>query len=205
MKAEVLNVKTEKSEAITLNDEIWAVAYNPDLIAQVVNIYRDNKRKASSHAKTRGDVSGGGKKPWRQKGTGRARQGSIRSPLWVKGGVTFAPSGRNWKKRINKKMVEKAIKVVLSERLRDGSLKLISIESQLKLSDYRNAFVNIDFGKSAVVITDKEDLQKALRNVSVFSMHKPLTISVLDMLGGKSLVIDVDSIKVLEGRLVNEK
>ena len=83
------------------------VPYNGDLVSQVLGVYFSNERKGTSNAKTRGDVSGGGIKPWRQKGTGRARSGSIRSPLWVGGGVTFVPNNKNWSKRINKVWQEK--------------------------------------------------------------------------------------------------
>ena len=100
--AETKKTNTKKEEQIKLNPLVWEVPYNEDLVAQVLYVYNSNERKGTIKQKGRGEVSGGGKKPWRQKGTGRARHGSIRSPLWVGGGVTFASKERNFSRKINK-------------------------------------------------------------------------------------------------------
>ena len=107
--------KVEKKVAvIKRNPLVWEVPYNADLVAQVLYVYRSNERKSTANVKGRGEVSGGGKKPWKQKGTGRARAGSTRSTIWVGGGVAFGNVGdRNWNRKINKKMAKKAFKACL--------------------------------------------------------------------------------------------
>ena len=122
--------KIETKQETKLNPQVWGVELNHDLVAQVLYVYMSNERKGTASAKTRGEVSGGGRKPWRQKGTGRARQGSIRSPLWRKGGVTFVPTNRNWKKKINNKMAKKATCMMLSERLKEKKLEFVNIDKK---------------------------------------------------------------------------
>jgi large subunit ribosomal protein L4 len=108
-----------------------------DLVAQVLYVLNSKERKGTSSVKGRGDVSGGGKKPWKQKGTGRARQGSIRSPLLVGGGVTFGPNIKNWKRKINKKMSKEAMCIVLSERNRNDAVKVVNVNSKERLKILR--------------------------------------------------------------------
>ena len=126
-KVKVVEKKETTKKERTLNPNVWEVPFNADLIAQVLFVYNNNERKGTVHVKSRGDVSGGGKKPWKQKGTGRARQGSTRSPLWKGGGVTFASNNRNYSRKINKKMTKKATCIMLSERLREKALEFVSL------------------------------------------------------------------------------
>ena len=119
MKQAVLNIKGEKAGELELSDKIFGVAWNPDLVHQVVTIQQGNQRQSSARVKDRGEVRGGGKKPWRQKGTGRARHGSIRSPIWKGGGVTHGPTAeKNYKRKLNVKMRRNALFATLSEKLR---------------------------------------------------------------------------------------
>ena len=128
MKINLYNQKGEKVGKTDLPDEIFNVEINSDLLHQVIVSQMANKRQSSAHTKDRGDVSGGGKKPWRQKGTGRARHGSRRSPIWVGGGVTFGPkSEKNYKKTIPQKMKRKALFMALSSKVNDDELILLMI------------------------------------------------------------------------------
>ena len=117
MKTAVYNLKAEKVGELDLPESVFGLKWNPDLVHQVVESLRSNRRKGTAKAKGRGEVSGGGKKPWRQKGTGRARHGSIRSPIWVGGGVTHGPTGdKNYERKINKKAKQKAMYMILAKK-----------------------------------------------------------------------------------------
>lgn len=204
MKVEQYDLKNKVVDSkIELNDSVWSVKLNPDLIAQVSFVYQSNMRAGLSHAKTKGDVSGGGRKPWKQKGTGRARSGSTRSPLWKGGGVTFAPNDRNWSKRINAKMKISALKMMLSERLADKHVKFVVLDDGAKLSDYREAFVS---EKSKVmVVTDNKELYFALRNLPKVEVVSPLTLNAYDVLKFNVMVFESSAVAKLEGRFTNEK
>ena len=126
METQIYNQKGEAVKKIKLPEEVFGLDWNDDLVHQVVVSMASNRRDAIAHTKNRGDVSGGGKKPWRQKGTGRARHGSIRSPIWRGGGITFGPlNERNWSKKINKKMKVKALFTVLSQKLKDSEILFV--------------------------------------------------------------------------------
>src|SRR3989344_3586409 len=126
MELPLYNQNAEQVGAVNLADDVFGLPMNKDLLYQVTTSQMSNQRQGIAHAKGRGEVRGGGKKPWRQKGTGRARHASIRSPIWRGGGVTGGPTKeRNFKKSINKKMLQKALKVALSSKLREGELFVI--------------------------------------------------------------------------------
>lgn len=197
MKFEVLDLKGKKVEDIELKDSVWAMRYNADLVAQCIYVYRSNQRSATAHAKTKGEVSGGGRKPWRQKGTGRARAGSSRSPLWVGGGVTFVPSNRNWSKRLNRGMKAKALSIMLSSRLSDGALSFISGVDGLE----RSAF---EKDSSVVLVVDNAKAVLKFRNVQGVSVVSPLDLNVMDVVGSRKLIVDKEAVAKLEERLGNE-
>jgi large subunit ribosomal protein L4 len=204
MKAEQYDLKNSKLEVkLDLNDSIWSVKLNPDLISQVSYVYQSNARVGLSHAKTKGDVSGGGRKPFKQKGTGRARAGSIRSPIWRGGGVTFAPNNVNWSKRINSKMKASALKMMLSERLADKHIKFVLVADDAKLADYRAAFID-EKGK-LLVVTDNKEMYFALRNLTNVTVVSPSTINAYDVLKFASLVIDSTAVAKLEERFTDGK
>jgi large subunit ribosomal protein L4 len=126
MKLPVYNSEGKEVKKIELSDDIFGLDWNADLVHQVVTSLLGNARDNIAHTKNRGDVSGGGIKPWRQKGTGRARHGSIRSPLWRGGGITFGPrNDRNFNRKVNKKMKAKALATVLSQKIRDNEVLLV--------------------------------------------------------------------------------
>ena len=126
MEATIYSQKGESKGKLKLPESVFGVKWNADLVHQVVSVMQGNERQGSAHTKDRGEVRGGGKKPWQQKGTGRARHGSIRSPLWVGGGVTHGPrKEKNYKRDIPKSMKSKALAVVLSKKMKDGEVGFI--------------------------------------------------------------------------------
>jgi large subunit ribosomal protein L4 len=196
--------KTTEEKKVKLIPKVWEVPFNSDLVAQVLYVYASNERKGTAKAKTRGDVSGGGRKPWRQKGTGRARHGSIRSPLWTKGGVTFVPNYRNWNKKINSKMKNKATCMMLSERLKNKELSFLTIDAGKNTKETRS-LLGKELDKKTLVISSNEDINKALRNmenVKVFSEEK---VNTKNLANCKKVIVDNKVIKILEDRLRNGK
>jgi len=190
---------TKKEEKVVLNPLVWKVPYNADLVSQVLFVYSSNERKGSARQKSRGDVSGGGKKPWKQKGTGRARHGSTRSPIWIGGGVAFANQGRNLKKKINSKMAKRATCVMLSERLRKEEL------SFSKLTNTQAKSLRKSGEKRMLVISDKAELGLILRNIKNINFVEPNKLNAKHLVSAKKIVVDSENIKTLEDRLINEK
>src|SRR3990167_1999081 len=126
MESVVYNIEGKKAGTITLPDSIFGVRWNADLVKQVADSLMSTKRKPVAHTKNRGEVRGGGKKPWQQKGTGRARHGSTRSPIWIGGGVSGGPRNeKNFDKKINKKMKAKALYTILSAKLKNGEVLFV--------------------------------------------------------------------------------
>ena len=195
--------KTTEEKKISLNKKVWEVPYNGDLVSQVLGVYFSNERKGTSNAKTRGDVSGGGIKPWRQKGTGRARSGSIRSPLWVGGGVTFVPNNKNWSKRINKGMARKATCIMLSERLRKKELEFINIEATEMTKIRKN--IEGDKYNRIMVISDNVNVIAALRNMEKIITIEGGKVNAKHLASAKKILVDNNVVKLLEERLTNGK
>ena len=191
-------VQTKKEE-VKLNPLVWEVPFNQDLVTQALYVYSSNERKGTAKQKGRGEVSGGGVKPWKQKGTGRARHGSIRSPLWVGGGVTFANSGRNFKKKFNKKMARKATAIMLSERLRNKELEYV------KLTTTQAKKLRQDATKSTSVVSSDEKLGLTLRNSKKSTLKEPEKLNAKHLVSAKKILVDEGAVKILEERLTNEK
>lgn len=188
-----------KKEQVKLNPLVWEVPFNEDLIAQVLYVYNSNERKGTVKQKTRGEVSGGGKKPWKQKGTGRARHGSIRSPLWIGGGVTFAASDKNFKRKINKKMAKKATKIMLSERLRNKDLEFV------KMTPAKAKKLRQEIKENTLVISNDEGLTLTLRNSEKGKSLSPEKLNAKHLVRARKVFVDEKAVKVLEERLTNEK
>lgn len=195
---------TTEEKKVKLNPNIWEVPMNEDLVAQVLYVYFSNERKGTAKAKTRGDVSGGGRKPWKQKGTGRARQGSIRSPLWIKGGVTFVPNNRNWKKSINKKMKNKAVCMMLSDRLKNKELIFSNIDVKKDSKSIR-ASVEKELSAKTLIISSSEEVKKALRNVEDINIVTAQRMNAKNLADCKKVIVDNEIVKILEERLTNGK
>ena len=204
MKFPVYSQKGEKIEEFELPKEIFDVKFNPDLVHQVVVSQMANRRKSIAHTKDRGEVSGGGRKPWKQKGLGRARHGSIRSPLWRHGGVTFGPRKEKvYEKKIPKKMRRKALFMVLSEKARSNSLILLKNldikEPKTKLA--REVLKNLPINdQSALVALPSMDknLILSLNNLPNIQSIQAKDITALDLLSFKYLIMLKDAIKVIK-------
>lgn len=209
METVLYNQKGEQVGRVDLPDKVFNLDSNDDLIYQIATSQMSNKRQVIAHAKTRSEVRGGGKKPWRQKGTGRARHGSIRSPIWKGGGVTFGPTkDRNFKKKINKKMANKAVLVSLSEKAKskkilflDG-INLEAGKTKEMAGIYKNVYKLFSDGRAGstlivLPILDKKIVLSA-RNLPKLSTIEARNLNVLDILANKNLIILKDSIPVIE-------
>ncbi len=213
MLVDIYNQEGEKTRQAKLPKEIFEQEFKPDLVNQVFVSMRSNRRQNIAHTKDRSEVRGGGRKPWRQKGTGRARHGSIRSPLWIGGGVTFGPTKeRNFKKSIPLKMKRKALKCVLSQKLRD---KEIFIIDELKIEEPKTKTIYVLLNKlfkkikkgglmSLLIITDKKDekLLKAIKNIPDIGIIEARNLNVLDVVSYKDLLILKNSIKSIKEILI---
>lgn len=199
------NLKGEKVGTAELPSEIFDVKINADLIHQAVTAQLANKRQPLAHVKDRSEKRGGGRKPWRQKGTGRARHGSIRSPIWRGGGATFGPTKeRNFKKKINKKMKRKALFMVLTSKHKDNELILLD---KLELKETKTKLMAGIFEKilkkkqkSILVVMPKKDekIIKANRNIPYSKTLRADSLNVLDLLSFKYLLMPEGAIKVIQ-------
>jgi len=204
MKVDIYNQKGEKVGQTELPSEIFGVKINPDLVWQVIVCQKANRRQGTAHAKTRSEVSGGGRKPWAQKGLGRARHGSIRSPIWRKGGVAHGPrKERIWKKKIPKKMKRKALFMALAGKLKDKELILVDkLELEKpKTKEMVKILENLKLkGKSTLICLPKLDkkLILAARNIPKVETIEARNLNCLDLLSFKYLLMPVDSIKKIK-------
>lgn len=203
------NQKGEKLGRTRLPQEIFGIEMNSDLVHQIMVSQMANRRQVIAHTKTRAEVSGGGRKPWRQKGTGRARHGSIRSPIWRGGGVAFGPRKEKvFKKKIPKKMRRKALFMVLSSKVKDKELlvldKLETKKPQTKImakmmENLRKKIGDFKEGSILFLLPKKdENLVKSLRNIKKVKTILARESNVLDLLKYKYLIIPKKSIKVLK-------
>lgn len=204
MKVSVYDIEKKEVGKIELPKEIFDMELNMNLVHQVVTAQEANRRIVIAHAKTRGDVSGGGKKPWRQKGTGRARTGSIRNPIWRHGGIIFGPTkDRNFSKKINDKMRIKALFMVLSQKIRDNELFIVDSfkKDNLKTKDM-NKVVNAFREKNEKVFFVLPDYDvntvKALRNLDKVNVEEARNLNAFDLLSSKQLLISKEAVSVIE-------
>ena len=203
-KISVLNIKGEKVKEITLNETVFGIEPNDAVLYDAITLSRNNSRQASANTKTRSEVSGGGKKPWRQKGTGRARQGSTRAPHWYHGGVVFGPTpDRNYTKKMNKKERRLALKSALSYKLIDSemivldAMKLESGKTKEAIQVLTNLKVNNE--KTLIVVNElDENLVLATRNLANVILLETDEINTLDVVSADRLVITEDAVKKIE-------
>ena len=218
MEAKIYNQKGIETGKITLPVKVFSAKWRADLVHQVVEGMRSNKRAGTADTKGRGEVRGGGKKPWKQKGTGRARHGSSRSPIWVGGGVTHGPlAEKNYKRKISKKMRAQALFSVLSKKWKDGeilfvdSFSLSGIKTKKALEVIKNlskvsGFKPIATSKKAKVLTAfwgrNEKTEKSFRNLPQLEIVFLKNLNLLDVLNYKYLFIEnpEESVKFLEMR-----
>ena len=201
-KIEVINVEGKKVKELTLNDSVFGIEPNMNVVHSVVLNYLANQRQGTQNTKTRAEVAGGGRKPWRQKGTGRARQGSIRAPQWIKGGIALGPKPRSYKYKINKKERALAVRSVLSAKLAENELVVVDQFglNEIKTAKFANILNNIKVeGKSLVVIPENDvNVQKSARNIKGVKTTIVDTMTVYDILNAKNLVITENAIKKIE-------
>jgi len=204
MKIDIYNQNGEVTGSAILPKEIFDVKFNADLVHQVSVSMSANARQISAHTKTRGEVSGGGKKPWRQKGTGRARHGSIRSPLWKGGGVTHGPrNDRIFEREIPKKMRRKALLMVLSQKAQDKQLVVLDVLELAngKTKEMVRSMVKLPCANQATLVAlpnyDKK-IFLATRNIKKTSIEDARNLNVLQLLNHKYLLLTKESIKTIE-------
>lgn len=201
-KVEVINVEGKKVKELTLNDSVFGIEPNMNVVHSVVLNYLANQRQGTQNTKTRAEVAGGGRKPWRQKGTGRARQGSIRAPQWIKGGIALGPKPRSYKYKINKKERALAVRSVLSAKLAENELVVVDQFglNEIKTAEFVKVLNNIKVeGKSLVVIPENDvNVQKSARNIKGVKTTIVDTMTVYDILNAKNLVITENAIKKIE-------
>jgi large subunit ribosomal protein L4 len=204
MKVKLYNQEAQEAGTLEVSDRIFGAKWNAALVKQVADAELANRRPNIAHTKDRAEISGGGKKPWKQKGTGRARQGSTRSPLWRKGGVAHGPRNEKiFAKVLNKKMKQSALFAVLSAKLRDSecifvdAIKLAEAKTKLA-AEVMNKFAQLAGKSVALVNAGDKDLFRASRNIKNVSVWPALEINALDALNKKYIIFTKDSVKVLE-------
>lgn len=201
-KVEVINVEGKKVKELTLNDNVFGIEPNMNVVHSVVLNYLANQRQGTQNTKTRAEVAGGGRKPWRQKGTGRARQGSIRAPQWIKGGIALGPKPRSYKYKINKKERALAVRSVLSAKLAENELVVVDQFglNEIKTAKFAKILNNIKVeGKSLIVIPENDvNVQKSARNIKGVKTTIVDTMTVYDILNARNLVITENAIKKIE-------
>ena len=197
----VYNMEGKEVGTIELNDAVFGVTVNEHLVHMAVVQHLANKRQGTQKAKTRSEVSGGGRKPWRQKGTGHARQGSTRAPQWKGGGVVFAPVPRDYSFKLNKKEKRAALKSALTSRVQDS--KLIVVDElkfdEIKTKKFKAVLDNLKVNKALVVISDNDEkVVMSARNLPTIMTTQVDTISVYDILKGDTLVLTRDAVAKIE-------
>jgi large subunit ribosomal protein L4 len=219
MEAKIYNIQGKETGKIELPESVFGLSWNADLVHHVVDVMQDNARTPVAHTKDRSEVAGGGKKPWKQKGTGRARHGSTRSPIWVGGGVTHGP--RNEKLfggKINKKMRAKALFIALSEKFKNGEILFVDdfAVKEPKTKEAKAALSKLSAVKGFEQLLTKkknsafiglgemkEDAVRSLQNFPNIETDDVKNLSVVDVLKYKTLIITKpeESIKFIEGKL----
>ncbi len=201
-KTQVLNLKGEKVKDITLKDSVWNIDVNESVMHDAIVLAQASLRQGTASTKTRSEVSGGGRKPYRQKGTGNARQGSTRSPQWPGGGIVFGPKPRKYDKKQNRKERRLAIKSALASKYKENELVIVEnlTFDNAKTKDFNAAMKALNVtGKALVVFTDEnENLYLAARNNNKVAVREVSEINVLDLVATDYLVIDESSVKKIE-------
>jgi large subunit ribosomal protein L4 len=215
MKTSVYNQKGEIVGDVELNSKIFEVKANTHLMAEAVRTQRSNARGGNAHTKTRAEVSGGGKKPWKQKGTGRARAGSNRSPIWRHGGVTFGPrSTRNWELKMNKKAKTQALFMSLTDKASEKQFIVIDqiALDQAKTKEFVKMFTGLQgtlksIGKKQLLITPKKDdkISRSSRNLKSVKLVSANSLNIIDIMTAETLIVLKDSLPVIEKTYLKSK
>jgi large subunit ribosomal protein L4 len=202
----VKNLAGEEIETITVSDDVFGVPLKPALMHQAVQRILADQRLGTHKAKTRSEVTGGGAKPWRQKGTGRARQGSRTSPIWKGGGVAFPPVPRSYEVKMPKKMRRQATRSALSSRISDGIIVVSSLQPEEPRTKVMVAALNSLEATGKILLIDErlhEDTKRATRNIPGVDVKQASTLNIVDVLRHDVLVFSVDGIRNVE-RLLSD-
>jgi large subunit ribosomal protein L4 len=200
-KVDLLNIEGKKVGNIELSDDIFAVEVNEDVMHEVVLNYLANQRQGTQSTKTRSEVRGGGKKPWKQKGTGRARQGSIRAPQWIKGGIALGPKPRSYKYTLNKKVKRLALKSALTSKVLEN--KLIVVDAleleEIKTKTMAGILANLNVEKALVVLPENNlNVQASTRNIPNVKTALVNTINTYDILKYDMFVVTKAAVEKIE-------
>ena len=197
----VYNMEGKEVGSLELNDAIFGVEVNEHLVHMAVLQQLANNRQGTQKAKTRSEVSGGGRKPWRQKGTGHARQGSIRAPQWTGGGVVFAPVPRDYEVKMNKKERRAALKSALTSKVQDN--KLVVVDSlalaEVKTKEMQKVLTNLKAEKALVITADNDqNVVLSARNIADVETATPATINTYDVMKHNTVVVTKDAVASIE-------
>lgn len=202
MQVKVYNTSAAEVGKMKLDDAVFGCEYNEALIHQAVVAYQANQRQGTKSALTRTEVRGGGIKPWRQKGTGRARQGSIRAPQWIKGGVVFAPKPRDFSKKINKKMKAQAFRSAISYKVANNELVVVD---EIKLAAPKTKLVaeilkNFNYDKKTLLIVagESDDVVRAGANIEKLTVTDASLANIYQLLSNVAVIVTKDAIKQIE-------
>ncbi|MBO5100017.1 MAG: 50S ribosomal protein L4 [Treponema sp.] len=201
-KIDVYSIEGKKVKEVELAESVFGIEPNEAVVHSVLVNFLANQRQGTQSTKTRSEVRGGGRKPWRQKGTGRARQGSIRAPQWIKGGIALGPKPRSYYYTVNKKEKQLAIRSVLSSKVLENTLVVVdALEmKEIKTKEMVKVLSNLKVeGKTLMLLPEKnENVQKSARNIEGVKTTLVNTINVYDLLKYKNLVVTLDTVKKLE-------
>ena len=201
-KIDVYNIEGKKVSDVELNESVFGIEPNEAVVHSVLVNYMANQRQGTQSTKTRSEVSGGGRKPWKQKGTGRARQGSIRATQWIKGGIALGPKPRSYKYTVNKKERRLAIKSMLSSKVLDNEIIVLDAIpfTEIKTKNIAKVLDNLKVeGKTLIVLPEKnENVQKSARNIEGVKTSLVNTINAYDLLKYKKLIVTLDAVKKIE-------
>ena len=202
LKVDVYDVNGKKVKDINLNEKVFGIEPNENVVHSSIKNYLANQRQGTQSTKTRAEVSGGGRKPWRQKGTGRARQGSIRAPQWIKGGIALGPKPRSYSYKINKKEKVLAIKSVLSSKVIEKELLVVDKFGlkEIKTSEMAKCLNNLKVEGKALILLPSYDVnvQKSARNIKGIKSLTVDTINVYDLVKYTKLIVTEETVKKLE-------
>ena len=206
MKINVIDLKGEKLEELNLSDKVFGIEPNKEIVKQYVRVYRANQRQGNASTKTRAEVSGGGKKPWAQKHTGKARAGSNRSPIWVHGGVAFGPKPKSWKLDLSKSAKELAMKSALSQKAKEKKITILDKVNFKKPStkEFAKGLEKIKIaGKILFVWKDKdENLVRSTRNIPNLIVAFSGSLGAYDVLDAKNIIFMKSAVLSIEEKLI---
>lgn len=204
-KLSVLNIKGEKVGDITLNENVWGIEPNDAVLYDALTLARNNARQGTADTKTRSEVSGGGRKPWKQKGTGRARQGSTRAPHWIKGGIVFGPHPRSFAKKMNRKERRLALKSALSYKVIESEMIVVdNFDVEAKTKSAIAALKNLNANKKVLLVVDElnDNVVLATRNIKEVVLLEASEINTYDVVAADNMIITEKAVKAIEEVLV---